>query len=145
MRGAWIENLNPFLRRRVVCLVFWSAGSRPSGAHPRGETERFLPRSALSHPKETLAVLPPKFSYMENDITLPRQALDRALNIQRDGDLTQQCHLSFASVGDGGCSPTCGVDANNNPVCCRALAAGYKKVTYDAGDVRFGQVCGTHY
>ena len=34
----------------------------------------------------------------------------------------------------------CGVDYNDNSVCCSALAAGYKKATYDAGDVRFGQV-----
>ena len=32
------------------------------------------------------------------------------------------------------------MDANDNPVCCSELAAGYKKATYDAGDVRFGQV-----
>jgi len=41
-------------------------------------------------------------------------------------------------LGVGGCIP-CGVDVNNNTVCCSALAAGYKKTTYDAGDVRFGQ------
>ena len=40
------------------------------------------------------------------------------------------------AVGGG----TCGMDANDNPVCCSELAAGYKKATYDAGDVRFGQV-----
>ena len=41
-----------------------------------------------------------------------------------------------------GCAGSiCGMGANSSaPVCCAALAAGYKKATYDAGDVRFGQV-----
>jgi hypothetical protein len=43
--------------------------------------------------------------------------------------------------GPKGCGGAmCGMDANDNPVCCSDLAAGYKKATYDAGDVRFGQV-----
>ena len=42
------------------------------------------------------------------------------------------------SVGDGGCTP-CGFRPDGEPVCCADLAAGYKKETYDAGDVKFGQ------
>jgi hypothetical protein len=49
----------------------------------------------------------------------------------------QKRNASF--LGAGGCIP-CGIDANNNKICCTALAAGYKKATYDAGDVLFGQV-----
>ena len=54
----------------------------------------------------------------------------------RGGGSSQQLGSSSSSEG---CIP-CGEDPEGGPICCSDLAAGYHKETYDAGDVKFGQV-----
>ena len=46
---------------------------------------------------------------------------------------------SGSGSGSEGCI-ACGEDPDGGPICCSDLAAGYHKETFDAGDVKFGQV-----
>ena len=67
------------------------------------------------------------------------RALTAAEHQQHQHQHQHQHQQPHTGVGEGACNP-CGVDATGTPICCAALAAGYRKATYDAGAVRFGQV-----